>query len=258
MLIISPIAKTLLQRLPSRFYWPIPFGVMQGVRWSPSAANPGQALGRYEGNIEAQFVQLLKECTTFWDVGANVGWFSLLAAKLSVELSVELSIKSSVESPTDANLEAAATTKIVAFEPDPRNLEYLRLHKQLNQYTAIDIVPKALGASLGQARFQTRQQQGRLSDEGDSVVDVITADHYIAETGLVPDLIKLDIEGGELDFLLGAEQLLSQTKPILLLSAHGREKRDQCVQKLSRYDYQLDELVADASRGDYVFIARPQ
>ena len=205
---------------------------MRGIRWCFRAANSGQAFGKYENDIEADFVKLATSSSVFWDVGANVGWFSLLASKLSV------------------------TTKIFAFEPDPSNLEYLKKHKALNDFQSITIIEKALGAIVGDAHFNASHQQGRLSDDGDLLVMITTADDVIkTNEAFAPDVIKLDIEGGEVDFLEGAETLLRKYQPRFLLSAHGYQKRDQCKEKLTQYGYSIKELVSNSVNGDYVLLA---
>lgn len=232
MRIISPLIKVLLHALPESSHWRIPFGVMRGIRWCFNSANPGQTLGRYEPKIEANFIELVECCTAFWDVGANVGWFSLLASKLNKEV------------------------KVVAFEPDPSNLKYLQNHKELNQFSNIKVLANALGADVKEALFLTDNQHGRLSSVGGVVVQLITADHYIEHSGLIPDLIKIDIEGGETDFLIGATGLLKNHKPTLIVSAHGYQKRDQCIDILNKHDYSIEHLIADSQRGDYVFVAR--
>ena len=235
MKIFSPLVKSVLSLLPQNFYWRIPFGVMKGVRWRVRSANSGQALGWYENDTEAEFIHHIFKSSVFWDVGANVGWFSIMAVKLN------------------------STVRVIAFEPDESNLQHLKQHKSLNSFDSIDIIESAVGSASGKSRFTASHQQGRLSDNGDNVVDVITADEFIdTEENAIPDFIKLDIEGGESDFLIGAVKLLHHYQPTLLLSAHGYQKRDECKELLMQYNYRFKELVSDSDRGDYVFLCLSQ
>ena len=51
-------------------------------------------------------------------------------------------------------------------------------------------------------------------------VPVRTLDRYAEETGLIPDAIKIDVEGAEVQVLLGASELLRRHRPVLLIGVH--------------------------------------
>ena len=88
MFLLSNTLKSLINALPE-FSVSIPFGHMKGTKWIAKSANPGQAIGRYEPEQEKQFLALLNGVNVLWDVGAQVGWYSLLAnKKLSYEASI--------------------------------------------------------------------------------------------------------------------------------------------------------------------------
>ena len=80
MFLLSNTLKSLINALPE-FSVSIPFGHMKGTKWIAKSANPGQAIGRYEPEQEKQFLALLNGVNVLWDVGAQVGWYSLLVAK---------------------------------------------------------------------------------------------------------------------------------------------------------------------------------
>jgi len=211
----------------------IPAGHIKGMKWVPKSANPGQLMGRYEPEQEQVLVDLFKRSNVFWDVGAHVGWYSILAAKF---------IKQG---------------HIYCFEPSPDNIQYIRRHIDINELNNISLLEYALSSSVGTHAFNPNKQQGKLSSEGRLVVKTQTADQLISEKPeMTPDLLKIDIEGAEMEFLKGANTLLTNHKPTLLLSAHGYQKRDACIEYLEKLDYQIKHIVSNTQDGDYVMLAQ--
>jgi len=236
MFIFSPLINKLFNFLPSSIHLTIQRGEMKGINWIPKSANPGQVFGRYEPEQEKVLVDLLKKSNVFWDVGAHVGWYSMLAAK---------------------NIKQGC---IHCFEPNPDNIKFIKQHININQFNNIHHHSYALSSTIGEKKFDAKQQQGSLSDNGNLTVTTITADQFISNYTdlsheIVPDLIKVDIEGAELEFLKGAINLLSEQKPTLVLSAHGYKKRDLCIEFLNSIDYNFQHLVSNHQEGDYVFLA---
>ena len=136
------------------------------------------------------------------DVGANIGWYSLLVERLAHE-------------PID----------IVAFEPDPDNFALLSANLAMNNAAHVSAVQVALSGSTGTAALHRHRESnlGRHSllpvNEGDTVVvPTTTLDEYWASRGFgdrVPRLIKMDIEGHELVALRGAREVLTRC-PLLI------------------------------------------
>jgi len=61
-----------------------------------------------------------------------------------------------------------------------------------------------------------------------------------------PSLLKIDVEGAEQRALLGAERILAEAKPDILLSTHGRENYVGCQVTLARYGYNVRQMSAAA------------
>jgi len=127
----------------------------------------------------------------------------------------------------------AGNGKLICFEPDPRNIEELRT---LQETVKFDLVEKAVGTEIGEIDFY--QSFGRkpgvpreITDFSSikfpigvmkrhpwssfKVIPVIstTLDHYCALHDILNiDLLWVDIQGGELDLILGAYEALSRTK----------------------------------------------
>lgn len=136
------------------------------------------------------------------DIGANIGWYSLLLARLM---------------PDDAD--------VFAFEPDPLNFELLEHNIQLNGETRITATPKALAAEDGVQRLYRHDSNnlGRHSllqlQDGESVdVRTTSLDKFWDDQKLgarLPRFIKIDIEGYELIALRGASEVLKRCPALL-------------------------------------------
>ena len=188
--------------------------------------------GRYEAKQEQMLVNLLQQSQVFWDVGAHVGWYSMLAVKTMNE------------------------GKIYTFEPNPGNLKYIQHHMHVNNAQNMYIQAIALHSSSGQQHFTANNQQGSISQDGDLLINTMTADDFYKKCGIAPDLIKVDIEGAESEFLEGAIDMLSKYKPTIVLSTHGYKKRDFCIDFLTNLNYKITQLVNNKEHGDYVFLAQ--
>ena len=139
----------------------------------------------------------LKPGQTFLDIGAQVGYFSDLASSLGA--------------------------KVIAFEPSSENRKYLA-----ENCPGIQIIDKALSNIAGQAKLYTGKTPGEHSLEqnyhnkeyrhGRELSFELVETARYDDLGLgVPDMIKLDIEGGELKALEGMQSVLTTDKPITLI-----------------------------------------
>ena len=157
------------------------------------------------------FVRLIKKVNVFYDIGANIGYYSLLAA---------------VENPS---------VRVVGFEPAAGPLFYYRENVRLNNYRNIKVEPLALSHQEGEITFYEIKNDKyhylphNLAGEGNAgskttqrnfvphPVKTTTLDRYVAhakETTL--DLIKLDTEGTEHLILEHAPQVLTHLQPIVI------------------------------------------
>src|SRR5262249_41973037 len=130
------------------------------------------------------------------DVGANVGSYTLLFA-----------------------MWAGAAGRVFAFEPAPEAREGLRMHVALNGLAdRTEIVPVAASSAVGTARFHVDGSSGAnaiaaAGQRGDAAsidVETTTIDAFCERRRLRPDVIKIDVEGAELDVLRGARRVLRQ------------------------------------------------
>jgi hypothetical protein len=114
-------------------------------------------------------------------------------------------------------------------------------------------VRAAVSDRAGTARFAAGKSnsEGRLSEGGDVEVPAVTLDEFCAAAGIdSPDLIKLDIEGGESRALKGAARVLAQGRATILLALHGYEQEKSCLPLLRAAGYALQYLDGEPVRGE--------
>lgn len=196
--------------------------------------------GNIEPVIGAIFRGILQPGATVLDVGANFGYFSLLAGSL-----------------------VGAAGKVIAFEPDPRNLARLRRNIALNHMSQVEVMPVGVYDADGTLKFHlAREDEDNLGTsslldarEGREQIDVrvITLDHFVRERGLTNiALLKMDIEGAEWGAIRGAmETLRAGIVRHVLVEVHtgvlGAEKSRQVVAMLrgaGLIGYAIDEAKA--------------
>ncbi len=209
-------------------------GPLRGWRWIAGAATHGCWIGTYERDAQRVFEDHVREGSVVYDVGANAGFFTLLASKL-----------------------AGPGGAVYAFEPLPRNLEFIRAHIARNGVRNVHVMPVAVSDRNGTARFTAADNpaMGGLSSEGGIEVETTTLDALRA-TLPAPSFIKMDIEGAEIAALTGAASVLRDDGPVILLSAHGYERYQRCSELLRGHGYELEMLVDGTADGNYVMLAK--
>lgn len=151
----------------------------------------------YEHELSRFMISVINAGDVVFDIGANVGYFTALAGKLT-----------------------GPGGRIVSFEPNPRLWADILRHAEING-VAVDLVKKGVGDRIGTAQFRDNGEKdtnGALAsdfDDPDQVsrrieVEIDTLDNICARRPDIgtPKLIKLDIEGCELAALKGAAKLL--------------------------------------------------
>lgn len=179
---------------------PVMGGNGRGLRVRVGPSSLMRIVSTVEADVEEVFLDSLRPGGVVYDVGANIGWFSLLAAR-----------------------GVGPGGAVYAFEPFLANAYYLRLNAASNGFGNVTTVPAAVGSTDGWARFAEESSlEGRLSSEGESLVPLLSLDKWVAEMECrPPDLLKIDVEGAEADVLRGMEALLSSAKPVLIIELHG-------------------------------------
>jgi FkbM family methyltransferase len=223
----SPLGRLL--RLPLKLIPPnaqvrIVQGPLRGKYWIHKSSSAGCWLGTAEAKKLQIFAHTITRGSVVFDLGANVGLYSLLAGTL-----------------------VGPEGKVFSFEPVPDNIRFLRKHLEINKVTNCVIWETAVGKTEGTAYFDRGPNRfaGHLSGQSEHSlgVQVIVLDNLVSSGELPPpDFIKCDIEGGEFDALSGTSGTLEKYGPTIFLATHGPEVHQQCLKLLRRLGYQLTSL----------------
>jgi FkbM family methyltransferase len=159
------------------------------------------ATGRYEDGVAAVFKRLLRPGDTFVDGGAHIGFFTILGARL-----------------------VGSRGTVVAFEPSSATRKTLSANVALNRSGNVIVRPEALGSVAARSELshplsaQTGQATLRQASAsvGQEAVDVIALDSLFDEVGRI-DVVKLDLEGFELEALKGMSRILGAHHPSLVV-----------------------------------------
>jgi FkbM family methyltransferase len=159
--------------------------------------------GSYEPEVSAALRNVLGAGGTFVDVGANVGWFSLLGSSL-----------------------VGPSGRVIAIEPNPLNVALLRDSAKDNGFHNIDVLTMALAAQPGAIALETDGSNGRITPidgppaepiEASFVVAARPLDDVLSDAGVTRvDAIKIDVEGAEPLVLKGAGGTITRYRPVLI------------------------------------------
>lgn len=220
--LVGRLLRAPLALLPTGMRMPVLQGPLRGKTWIVGAHTHGCWLGSYELDKQRLFARSVKAGAVIYDVGANAGFYSMLGSVLT-----------------------GPTGRVIAFEPSPRNLAFLREHVRLNALGNVSILDLAVAEQPGTASFKSGSSgaTGSLAVGGDLEVRTSSLDSLVESRVIPPpNLIKMDIEGGELAAIRGARKVLRQHRPMLLLATHGAEVHRACVTELQALDYELSSL----------------
>ncbi len=161
--------------------------------------------GTHEIQVQQALVRSLHTGDVVWDVGANIGSLTLLAARI-----------------------VGPGGHVVAFEPDADCARAIRTNAALNDLHQVEVVEAAVAARSGVAdlvvvrdRLWTRLASVGDHHQGEQRVEVPTV-ALDDLAGPQPALIKIDVEGAELDVVAGMTRLLREARPIVVCEMHGR------------------------------------
>lgn len=171
-------------------------GPAKGLKIRTRSANPGYRFGTSEPLVQKAIVNALSAGDTCFDLGANVGFFTMIAAQA-----------------------VGARGKVYAFEPAPNTAAELRANIAMNHLSQITVIEAAVTDSVGEASFVEIDDnlQSRLAEEGRLKVKIVSVDSL----GLpAPDLIKIDVEGAEKLAITGMRSMIERHRPTSLCEVH--------------------------------------
>jgi FkbM family methyltransferase len=185
--------------------------------------------------------KVLRPGMIFFDIGSYHGIYSLLAAK-----------------------RLGTTGELFAFEPSPREFRRLCLHLSWNGVHTAGAEASAVGAEDAEAQFfqvlsgDTTRNGLRPPASSDSVaplsVRTISLDRYISEHSLDRvDVVKIDVEGAELEAFRGAARMLTELRPTLICEVVDAATQPwgyaarEIILALHRYGYTWFEMALDGT-----------
>lgn len=218
------------------------------------------AFFHYEKELKAEIVQYLKRGGNFFDVGANIGLISFFVNEFCPQ------------------------AQITAFEPGNVMFGCLKATVTQNNLQNITLVKKGIADKKRNAEFFIEPN----STGGSSIsrkhydknrrnvekIELISLDEYVCETGTIPDLVKVDVEGAENLVVDGARELIIKHRPIFIIESENKNILDKIdlwkqtfkdyrFRKVGHQDfYSVEELEViimqfsnDAESGaDYLFV----
>ena len=224
-LAMSPLGTWLFKLLLGKSHVLQVYEGMDGIKLklTPEEAN---VLGFFHMGVinplESGFLKKhLTKGETFIDVGAYVdGWYSLLAARV-----------------------VGKTGKVYSFEPHPKYYARLVENIQLNNYSNVTSEKLGLSNKSGKRTFYEAESISSFYEKNSTqvtsqvvplTINITSLDAYIAKHKIAKiDLVKIDVEGAEMEVLRGAIKLLSRKDaPDLII-----EVIDQYLKNLKSYTY---------------------
>jgi len=166
--------------------------------------SPDMVMDRYEMATTKLFRQIIKPGMVVVDIGANIGYFTLLAAEL-----------------------VGSSGRVLAFEPESENYSLLQTNIQLNTFSNIRPIEAAVSNESGSTQlFLSAMDNGSHSIYGAAArgvsgsrsVATTTLDTYLEMEGWPNvDLVKIDVEGAETKVLDGMQSLCDRSHDLNLI-----------------------------------------
>lgn len=185
-------------------------------------------LGTYEPELQAALCEFLKPEMTVYDVGANIGYVTMMLAH-----------------------HTRATGRVFAFEALPENVERIQKNMALNHLSNVTVVSGAVLDKAGSIAFYVHESVGMGKAAGSAgrrdehykaeiTVPGLSLDEFVYGQGNpAPDAVKMDIEGGEVLALPGMKRILTEYHPLMLLELHGPESEKVAWETLTAAGYTL-------------------
>ena len=153
------------------------------------------------------YLRLSKNSKCFFDVGAHIGIVSLAVSK-----------------------NISSKGKIYSFEASRVNLKFIKFHIKLNKIKNITIIDKLVSSvnKKDSILFESNESSGMNSVIpikkkkiiNKSYVESVTLDKFCKIKNIIPDIIKVDIEGSEIEMLIGSRWIIKKFQPLIFLSYH--------------------------------------
>jgi FkbM family methyltransferase len=188
-------------------------GPNRGMKWIRGAGITNACwVGNYEADHLAALPALVKPGMIVYDIGAHTGYFTLALSQLVGEKG-----------------------HVYAFEPEARNVYFLRRHIKLNNLSNVTVVQAAISDKAGMVGFDDI----RFTKGSQYLVPTMSLDEFNAAGNPLPGFLKMDIEGAEWPALHGATAILEKAEAMWMLATHSDQLRIDCRAKLASNGYRF-------------------
>ena len=202
-----------LRLLPRDVVVRIVSGPNRGMKWIRGAGITNACwVGNYEADHLAALPRLVKPGMIVYDVGAHTGYYTLALAQLVGEKG-----------------------HVYAFEPEARNMYFLRRHVKLNALRNVTVVQAAVSDKTGLVGFENIH----FAQGSQYLVPTMSLDEFAAAGHPLPTFLKMDIEGAEWPALHGASAILDKAEAAWMLATHSDQLRIDCRAKLASRGYRF-------------------
>lgn len=193
--------------------------------WVPSEWEAILSRG-YESVTMDLLSTLIKKGWISYDIGANIGQYSILLSRL-----------------------VGNKGRVYCIEANPLCVYFLRANHEINNQSNIDILPVALLHDTQNSEFTinygnlglgiTQGSHLFSGKVGHNInVHAMGFDQLVNTYNLeMPDFIKIDIEGAEGKAIAGMKKTLQEKRPLLLVEVHGRIAAEETLQGLDLFNY---------------------
>jgi FkbM family methyltransferase len=199
---------------------PTPYGILITPPISPRA----QMLGIYETPASKILEKELKDARLFIDVGAHVGYYTLLASKIAKE--------------------------IISIEPNPFNYKLLKFNLRINKIKnayALNIAASNYNGESGifipKLKGKIATDESRLDNNISKIkIKVVKLDDLLLKIGKNPDVIKIDVEGSEMQVLEGLQETLRKGVKCLMIEVHSEENKAEAISFIKSLGYKITQV----------------
>ena len=210
-------------------------GPLRGWQWLPRSGNHSYWLGTYEKDYVKTFAQHIRPGSVVFDIGAQAGYFTLVASRLT-----------------------GSNGQVVAFEPLPENVCFIDEHCRLNNCNNVQLLEVAVAGSNRKRKFHAHNAfMGHFSNEGSLEVEVVALDKLAIKNEISPpNVMKIDVEGMEYWVLRGGENLIQQSRPVIFIATHGKGNQARVLKLLQEWEYEV-LMIGKGSTTNADYLAKP-
>ena len=205
----NPLIKIILKKIETQLK--TEFTIVQGNKMF---LDPGDSLdlsinGVY-GELDTKIIkENIQEGDIVIDVGANIGYYTLIFAQL-----------------------VGKTGKVFAFEPEPENLKILKKNVEINNFNNVIVEQKIISDQCGKMKLFISDSgivghriQQKENFKNFIEVESLTLDDHMEKSGFLEKInfIKIDVEGAEPMVLDGSKNILKKNEHLKIFSEFNRE-----------------------------------